>query len=151
MPHSVFISYSRRESPFVDVLLDALEDDSVEVWVDYHSLVPAKPWLDQILEGIREADVFLLVVSKDSMASENVRSEYQYALEQKKRIVLIIFEAVSLPPALQNCEWIDFHTSFSKKKKELLAQLDQPIQQSAPPQQGSRLRLLYGYPFSWVC
>ena len=136
MSHSVFISYSRRESPFVDVLLGALEDEGVEVWVDYHSLVPARPWLDQILEGIRQADVFLLVVSKESMASANVRSEYQYALEQKKRIILIIFEAVSLPPALQNCEWIDFHTSFGKKKKELLAQLDRPIQQSAPPQTG---------------
>ena len=142
MPHSVFISYSRRESPFVDVLLDALEDEGLEVWVDYHSLVPAKPWLDQILQGIRRADVFLLVVSKDSMASENVRSEYQYALEQTKRIILIIFEAVDLPPALQHCEWIDFHTSFSKKKKELLAQLDQPIQQAAPPQTGFKAPLI---------
>jgi hypothetical protein len=138
MPHSVFISYSRRESPFVDVLLGALEDANVEVWVDYHSLIPAKPWLDQILEGIRQADVFLLVVSKDSMSSENVKSEYQYALEQKKRIILIIFEAVPLPSALQNCEWIDFHTSFNKKKKELLAQLDQPSRPSAPPQTGFR-------------
>ena len=136
MSYSVFISYSRRESPFVDVLLDALEHEGVETWVDYHSLVPAKPWLDQILEGIRQADVFLLVVSKESMASANVRSEYQYALEQTKRVILIVFEAVSLPPALQNCEWIDFCTSFSRKKKELLAQLDQPIQRSAPPQTG---------------
>lgn len=136
MSHSVFISYSRRESPFVDVLLEALEEEGVDAWVDYHSLIPARPWLDQILEGIRQTDVFLLVVSKESMASANVRSEYQYALEQKKRIILVIFEAVSLPPALQNCEWIDFHTSFSKKKKELLAQLDTPIQQSAPPQIG---------------
>src|ERR1041384_7506642 len=142
MPHSVFISYSRRESPFVDVLLDALENEGVDVWVDYHSLVPAKPWLDQILEGIRQADVFLLVVSSDSMSSVNVRSEYQYAIEQKKRIILIIFEAVNLPPALQNCEWIDFHTSFSKKKRELLAQLDRPSQQSAPPQMGFRAPLI---------
>jgi hypothetical protein len=142
MSHSAFISYSRRESPFVDVLLDALEDEGLEVWVDYHSLVPAKPWLDQILQGIRQADVFLLVVSKDSMLSENVRSEYQYALEQKKRIILIIFEAVSLPPVLQNCEWIDFHTSFSKKKKELFARLDRPIPQSAPPQTGFKAPLI---------
>lgn len=142
MSHSVFISYSRRESPFVDVLLDALEQEGVDVWVDYHSLVPAKPWPDQILEGIRQADVFLLVVSNDSMSSANVRSEYQYAIEQKKRIILIIFEAVSLPPALQNREWIDFHTSFRKKKELLLAQLDQPIQQSTPPQAGFRAPLI---------
>ncbi len=96
------------------------------------------------MDGIRQADVFLLVVSKGSMTSTNVRSEYQYALGQKKRIILIIFEAVSLPPALQNCEWIDFHTSFSKKKMELLARLDTPIQQSAPPQTGLKHRSLHG-------
>src|SRR5215212_711503 len=148
MSHSAFISYSRRESPFVDVLLDALEDEGLEVWVDYHSLVPAKPWLDQILNGIQQADVFLLVVSKDSMLSENVRSEYRYALEQRKRIILIIFEAVSLPSTLQNCEWIDFHRSFSKKKKELLAQLDHPIQQSAPPQTGFKAPLIVWLSFA---
>src|SRR5258706_13761851 len=106
MPHSVFISYSRRESPFVDILLDALEEESVDVWVDYRSLVPGKPWLNQILEGIRQADVFLLVVSKESVTSSNVGLEYQQALEQGKRIILILFEAVSLPSALQACKWI---------------------------------------------
>lgn len=138
MPHSVFISYSRRESPFVDVLLEALEDEGVNVWVDYHSLVPAKPWLDQILEGIRQSDVFLLVVSKDSMASANVEIEYKDALEQKKRVILIIFEAVNLPPSLRACEWIDFRTAFRRKKKELMARLDKPIEQTAPPQEGFR-------------
>src|SRR5262245_57926331 len=136
MPHSVFISYSRRESPFVDVLLDAMEDEGVKVWVDYHSLIPAKPWLDQILEGIRQADVFLLVLSKESLSSENVRSEYQVALDQKKRILLLIFEVVSLPPSLQNREWIDMRSSFNKRVKELLSRLDGPIQQSVMPKKG---------------
>ena len=163
MPNSVFISYSRRESPFVDILLDTLEDEGVNVWVDYHSLVPAKPWLDQILDGIHQADVFLLVVSKASMASAHVELEYKNALEEKKRIILIIFEAVSLPPALQDCEWIDFRRSFQRKKKELLEQLDKPIQLSAPPQTGfktsfivwltffvSLLTLLISIPGSWT-
>ena len=71
MTQSVFISYSRRESPFVDALLDELEDRGVEVWLDYHCLVPGKPWLDQIVSGIQASDVMLLVVSKASMASLN--------------------------------------------------------------------------------
>src|SRR4030095_4133177 len=94
---TVFISYSRREAPFVDILLDALEDDGVNVWVDYRSLVPGKPWLDQILDGIRLADVFLLVASKEAMTSPNVKLEYKHALEQGKRIILILFQAAELP------------------------------------------------------
>ncbi len=61
MPHSVFISYSRRESPFVDVFVDALAAEGLDAWVDYRCLVPGKPWLNQILEGIRQAEVFLLI------------------------------------------------------------------------------------------
>lgn len=136
MPHSVFISYSRRESPFVDVLLDALEDDGLRVWVDYHSLVPGRRWLDQIFEGIRQADVFLLVVSKASMSSPTVELEYKQALEQNKRIILIIFEATNLPVSLRACEWIDFRNSFRKRKDDLLARLDQAIQGPPAPEKG---------------
>jgi len=136
MPHSVFISYSRQESPFVDALLDALEDEGVKVWVDYQSLVPGRPWLDQILEGIREAEVFLLVISKGSMASPNVELEYKQALEQNKRIILLLFELMALPAPLQACEWIDFRGVFRKRKDALLARLAGPIQGPPPPEKG---------------
>ena len=136
MPHSVFISYSRQESPFVDALLDALEDEGIRVWVDYQSLVPGHPWLDQILEGIREADVFLLVISKGSLASPNVELEYKQALEQNKRIILLLFELMALPASLQACEWIDFRGLFRKRKDDLLARLDGPIQGPPPPEKG---------------
>ena len=142
MPHTVFISYSRREAPFVDILMDALEDEGVNVWVDYRSLVPGKPWLDQILEGINQADVFLLVVSKESMTSPNVELEYKHALEQGKRIILILFQAAELPTALQNCEWIDFRRTFRKKKRELLRALDKPLEKSTPPQKGFKAPLI---------
>ncbi len=142
MPHSVFISYSRRESPFVDVFVDALAAEGLDAWVDYRCLVPGKPWLNQILEGIRQAEVFLLIVSKDSLASPNVELEYKHALESGKRIVLILFESVELPVSLQSREWIDFRRSFGKKMRELLTQLDQPTQPSTPPQKGFRAPLV---------
>jgi len=136
MPPSVFISYSRREAPFVDAFLEALEDNDVQVWVDYCSLVPAMPWWDQILDGIQGSDVFLLVISRESLASKTVEQEYRYALEQKKRIILVIFEAVPLPHALQDCEWIDFRGSFGRRRRQLLRQLDKPVKQPPAPQKG---------------
>src|ERR1043165_9016615 len=119
MSHSVFISYCRHESPFVDILLATLEDAGVDVWLDYRSLVPGKSWQEQILQGIHQADIFLLVVSKEALESTNVALEYQQALTERKRIILIIFEAAPLPSSLQSCEWIDFHKSFGQREKEL--------------------------------
>ena len=136
MSNTLFISYSRQEVPFVSILIKALEKYSLQTWVDYQSLIPGKPWLDQILAGINGADVFLLIVSKSSIVSKNVQLEYQHALEQKKRILLVIFEAVPLPPVLQTQEWIDFRGSFNQNINTLLKHLNEPHAQLHPPQKG---------------
>ncbi len=135
MPNSLFISYSRREAPFVDSLLDELEDRGFPVWLDYHSLVPAQPWQAQIFKGIDEAEIFLLVVSAESLKSENVAPEWQRAIKQNKRIILIIFEAAALPPQLQPYEWIDFRTSFTKGLAELEKLIQTPQKPALPPPQ----------------
>ena len=62
-----------------------------QVWLDYKSLVPAKPWADQIENGIAEADTVLLVVSQAALASKYVEMEWEQAIEPGKRIVLVLF------------------------------------------------------------
>jgi len=99
----LFISYSRRQTPFVDSLVEQLLKDEYSVWLDYHNLVPARPWFDQIMEGLNGADAILLIVSQAAIASTNVADEWKTALELNKRIILVIFEACPLPDELQNC------------------------------------------------
>ena len=72
MSKSVFISYSRQEVPFVEILLNELEGKGIPTWLDYRSLIPGRPWLDQIISGIDASDVILLVISNASIASKNV-------------------------------------------------------------------------------
>ena len=69
MNPNIFMSYSRREVPFVNYLVDDLEDQGFNVWLDYRSLIPGTPWAEQIDKGIAESEVILLVVSRwDQMA-----------------------------------------------------------------------------------
>ena len=137
MKQNLFISYSRRQTPFVDRFADKLEDDGYFVWLDYQKLVPAKPWLDQINAGIDAADVFFLVVSEESISSRNVAPEWKRALDKKKRIILIIFEAVPLPAELQGCEWVDFRTKYKQSFRELLERIEKPQPVTGPvPQSG---------------
>src|SRR3990172_1625843 len=137
MRPKLFISYSRRQTPFVDRLADKLEDNGYSLWLDYQSLVPAKPWLGQIESGLNNADMLLLVVSKESLASDHVKPEWTGALKRKKRIILLIFEAVPLPPELQGCEWVDFRTRYNRSFKQLLNLLENPAPVTTPaPQKG---------------
>jgi hypothetical protein len=140
MTKNIFMSYSRRELGFVDDLVGRLEGEGYQVWLDYRSLVPGKPWEEQIYQGIRNTDVILLVVSKESMASRNVEMEWKRVLEQKKRIILLIFEAVDLPSELEKFEWVDFRGGYESAVDELNRQLKMPEQEEHPaPQTGFKV------------
>ena len=137
MPPKLFISYSRAQTPFVDRLADQLEHNGYSLWLDYQSLVPARPWLQQIEAWIDAADVVLLVVSKESINSKNVAPEWKRAVERNKRIILVIFEAVPLPKELQGCEWVDFRADYSGAFQLLTKSMEVPTPSPSPaPQAG---------------
>jgi hypothetical protein len=141
MSQNLFISYSRYQTPFIDRLAVELEKVGHTLWLDYRSLVPAKPWFDQIKAGVVGSDAFLLVVSQGSILSPNVEPEWRLALEHKERVILLIFEAVPLPPELQNCEWVDFRVNFKKSVSELKQKLGtEPAAPATPaPQSGFKV------------
>jgi len=132
MDTNIFMSYSRRELGFVDDLVNRLEEKEYNVWLDYRSLVPGAPWNAQIDKGLTEADTVLLVVSKAALASEYVALEWHHFLDMKKRVILLIFEAVDLPKELEQYEWVDFRGSYKAGLDELFSQLKRPIQEEHP-------------------
>lgn len=114
-----------------------MKREDYNVWLDFYHLVPAEKWQKHIARAIQECQIFLLVVSKESISSKNVEYEWREALSLKKRIVLVIFEAAELPQELKRCEWIDFRKSFRRSVRELLVQFEHPvIQISSPPELG---------------
>ena len=141
MKPRIFMSYSRREVGFIDDLTDRLEREGFNVWLDYRNLIPGTPWADQINRGVDEADVILLVVSKASIASQYVELEWRRVIkEEKKRIILLIFEAVDLPPVLEKYEWVDFRGDYETGIRELVGQLEAPQQEDHPaPETGFKV------------
>ena len=137
MENKIFISYSRRELGFVDNLVDDLEANKYNVWLDYRVLIPGSPWAEQIDNGLKEADTVLLVVSKAALASEFVALEWRHFIETSKRVILVIFEAVDIPTELEKYEWVDFRKNYKAGLTELLSQLAQPVQEDHPvPESG---------------
>jgi hypothetical protein len=136
---SLFFSYSRRELPFVNDLAFNTEKFKCKTWLDNRNLVPGKAWKQQIFNAIAESDIFVLVVSKESIASKNVELEWREAIAQNKRVILVFFEAVKLPSELKECEWVDFRTSFKPSIKALIKQISEPkTQVHSPPEEGFR-------------
>lgn len=134
MMPNIFISYSRQCIGFVDDLAHKLQKQGSRVWLDYLSLIPGRPWLEQIHRGLDEAEVLLFVVSPESVSSRSVEVEWRHFLEHKKRIILLIFQAVPLPPELADLEWVDFRGAYTPALKKLLRRIESavPMERRAP-------------------
>lgn len=110
----VFISYSRKDIAYARLLQNSLQENKIETWIDWDRIPIGEKWWDEITEAIRESNVFLFIISDNSITSEICSEEIKVALENRKRIIPIIIDNVdetqirSLAPELPSINWIIF-------------------------------------------
>lgn len=97
----VFISYSRRDAKAVNLLVQKLEDAGHKVWLDRSAIQGGAKWQEEIVRGIKKANVFVIVLSPQSIVSENVERELGLAHVTGKRILPVMLHPVTLPARLQ--------------------------------------------------
>jgi len=105
----IFISYSRKDSVVARKLMEEFETIDLDVWVDWEDIPPAVDWLDQVLQGIEQADAFIFLVSPDSAASEVCKVEVEHARKNHKRIVPILVrdvDAKTVVSTIRDLNWI---------------------------------------------
>lgn len=88
----VFISYSRKNSPFARKLIKRLTKANKDFWVDWEDIPLTSEWWQEIKEGIEKADNFVFIMSPFSRESIVCNLEVDYALSLGKRIVPIIYQ-----------------------------------------------------------
>lgn len=90
--YSCFLSHSTVDEAFVSQLHADLQSHSVRCWYAPHDLKIGDRILDTLFAAIRKQEKLLLVLSKDSVASEWVRDEVEKAFaEERDRKVPVIF------------------------------------------------------------
>jgi hypothetical protein len=130
----LFVSYSRKDSTAARKLVDAFKASGLEVWVDWEDIPLAAEWLNQIFTGIEEADVFVFLISPDSIASEICKVEISKAVQNNKRIIPIVLrdlpDAKLAPESIGKLNWTyiretdDFETGLAKVKTAIELDLD---------------------------
>jgi hypothetical protein len=92
----VFVSYSRHNIDAVAQLVKDLQDVGFNAWHD-QTLTGGQKWWDSILTSIRECDIFIFSLSKESWDSEACQSELAYVVELGKPILpVLVAEGVHL-------------------------------------------------------
>jgi hypothetical protein len=70
MLYDACISYSQKNRQFIQKFAAALGQNDRRIWVDFSGIGASTKWRAEILSAIVAANVFVFVVSGDSIVSE---------------------------------------------------------------------------------
>lgn len=124
-PITIFISYSRRDSNFVDRLEAGLKASNFHTWVDRRDVEICQSWKKVLQDAIDRCDIALIVLSPASVTSPYVQMEYKYALSIGKHIILLEYQNYpAIPDAQPGIQKVDFRTNSRGGMSDLLIALN---------------------------
>lgn len=85
----VFISYSSQNQGVADMLVDIAKNNGINCWIASSS-IEAGSYAKQIVQGIREARVFVVIVSESAILSPHVKNELDIATSRIKDGLIIM-------------------------------------------------------------
>lgn len=107
-PFKYFVSYERTDSAFALKLAKDLRAAGVRLWLDQLDIVGGQRW-DRAIEGaLADSEGLIVVLTPESVASDNVMDEVSYALEKGKLVVPVLRRECDVPFRLRRVQYIDF-------------------------------------------
>jgi hypothetical protein len=94
----LFLSYARTDVVVTDQLFLDLQRAKHDPWRDLE-VTGGQRWWSEILERIRSCDVFVFLLSRDSIKSRSCRAELEYAVALGRSIVPVLVGEVSIDMA----------------------------------------------------
>lgn len=130
----VFISYSRRDADFVDLLHRLLISKGYDTWMDRRNIDAGNRWDSEIEQAIKNCLTMMVVLSPDSARSQNVADEWSYAIDEGKTIIPIGCRTCDTPMRLRRFQRIEFENRpFSEAFRELTGTLGEPDSRPVDP------------------
>ena len=125
----VFLSYSSADQNVARRLANDLKSAGIAVWYDEFRLKAGDPILHTIREGIERADVLLVLVSKNSIASKWVDRELRDAFEQFGErgapvIIPVCVDDAPVPEFLKSIKQVDLGSDYDEGLRQILRALE---------------------------
>jgi Tol biopolymer transport system component len=121
---SLFLSYSRIDRRITEDIVKFLRESYDHVWFD-ERIYGGQDWWNEILTQISQADIFVYLMSRESIESEYCIAEYQEAVRLQKLILPVLVRARTvIPQSLSKVQYIDLsHGITAESANKLQAAL----------------------------
>jgi hypothetical protein len=80
-------------------------------------------WDDEVQSALERCEIFMVILTPDSTASDNVKDEIGYALDSRKRILPVLLENANIPFRLRRFQYVDFTNKSYEEGIQLAEQL----------------------------
>ena len=115
-----FVSYSHADDAVARRVTACLRSANIPVWIDDDDILPGQRWDRAIEAAIDECSDFVVLLSNNSVVSDIVLDEVNYALEMKKRVLPVVIEPCKVPMRLKRLEFIRFDADYEASQKRLV-------------------------------
>lgn len=103
----VFISYSSSDRERVLDISSRLVAAGMSVWIDRNKIEGGRNYGSEIVQGIKNCKVLILMCSDAAMRSRNVKQEIQLAWKYERPYLPLLLEPTSFPEQIEY--WLEGH------------------------------------------
>jgi len=117
MQVNLFISYSRDDgADFALHLRKHLQEKQYDVFLDTKSLSVGANWRARIESAIDTCDVFLFIITTDSLVSNEVKEEFDLAISKRKLLMLFKHRSVQIDDLKWGLKDRNIHEFFTQEE-----------------------------------
>ncbi len=125
----VFISHSHQDKKYANLIAEAIKGAGHDVWYDSWNLKLGDNLLKKISEGVKTADVLILLISRNSSKSKWVMHEFSAIAfndlsKQEQRIVPVLIDKGPVPSYLSQYLYVDLSSDLNSGIRKLVKSLE---------------------------
>ncbi len=155
--YDIFISYSRKDKYFVNIIVQILKKEGYTVWIDTQDINFGEQYKVEIVKAIRNSSVVIYFSSVNSNASDLTANEIGIATKMKKTIIPVRLDNAdyrdSISFDLVNTNYIDADPNDINEKliKSLRSQINYGIDYEKESKLSSQsVKLLYNWRLQFI-
>jgi hypothetical protein len=140
MEKQIFISHSSKDHEAAQQICNVIESNGLKCWIAPRDVRSGEQWDVEILNGIEDTPVFILLLSKNSNISEHVKRELTHAANSKSAIFPVRIEENIKPSKglqfyLDILHWTDvWQKPIESKMVELISTIKEYLRINVNPE-----------------
>jgi hypothetical protein len=124
---SVFISYENEDRDFAEALMYRLKNLGISVWAQPNVARLSDEWYTIIEQALRNASVFIVIMTPTAKASEAITYEWTFALGVSVPIIPLVLKDTLLHCRLAQLSRFDFTNHTMRPWEDLFEEVQKKI------------------------